>query len=101
MATAPATPLNAIADELAKGLSSLAFVESVHVLQTDKALSVWVGLPEGSSETKRSKVYAFEDGIAERYPSVLFDFHIVSIPPGRKVQEYISTAEPIFQRNLA
>jgi hypothetical protein len=96
-----ASPLNAIADELAKGLSSLAFVESVHVLQTDRALSVWVGLPEGSSETERSKVYAFEDDISERYPSVLFDFHIVSIPQGRKVQEYISIADPFFQRNIA
>jgi hypothetical protein len=101
MATAAANPVNTVSNELAKGLSVLAFVESVHVLQTDRALSVWVALPDGLSESERIKVYAFEDSISERYPSIRFDFHIVSIPQGRKPQEYISIAESIYERSIA
>ena len=102
MATAVVNPLNVIANELARGLSSLQFVESVHVLQTERALSVWVGLPEGLSEIDRNKVYSFEDDLSERYGSaVLFDFHIISIPRGRKIQEYISIADQIYDCNIA
>lgn len=101
MATARVCPDSVIAGEIAEGLSALSVVVSVHLLQTERALAVWVGLPEAASEAERYRVYEFEDDISGRYPSVLFDFHIVSIPEGRKAEEFLSIAAPIFQRNIA
>ncbi|MGB0038875.1 MAG: hypothetical protein WA800_13085 [Terriglobales bacterium] len=101
MASALVRPNSVIAEEIAEGLSALSIVGSVHLLQTDRALAVWVGLPEAASETERYRVYEFEDDISGRYPSVLFDFHIVSIPEGRRTEEFLSMAAPIFQRNIA
>lgn len=101
MASVLARANSGIAEEIAQGLSALSVVGSVHLLQTDRGLSVWVGLPAGAREDERYKIYAFEDHISERHPSVQFDFHIVSIPEGRKAEEFISIAAPIFQRNIA
>ena len=101
MATALANPLDRITHELARGLSGLSTVDSVHFLAGENALTVWVCLQEGYDETARTNVYRFEDQMSERFPKVLFDFHIIAVPAGRKIEEFLSTASPIFQRNIA
>lgn len=101
MATALANPLDRITHELARGLSALSAVDSVHFLATESAFSVWVRLQDGYDETARTNVYRFEDQMSERFPNVLFDFHIIAVPAGRRIEEFLSTASPIFQRNIA
>jgi hypothetical protein len=101
MATALASPQDLITRELARGLSGLSAVDSVHFLAAENALSVWVCLQDGYDEAARTNVYRFEDQMSERFPKVLFDFHIVAVPPGRKIEEFLSMASPIFQRNIA
>jgi hypothetical protein len=99
MAASLVCPHDLIARELAKGLSGLPSVNSVHFLATDSGLSVWVRLEDGDDESARTMVYRFEDQISERFPKVLFDFHIVAVPDGRNIEEFLSTASPIFQRD--
>jgi len=101
MATALAYPENLIVRELARGLAGLPAVESVHFLPAENALSVWVCLQDGYDETARTNVYRFEDQMSERFPKVLFDFHIVAVPAGRKIEDFLSVASPIFQRDIA
>jgi hypothetical protein len=99
MAASLVCPHDQIARELARGLSGLPSVDSVHFLATDTGLSVWVRLRDGDDESARTNVYRFEDQMAERFPKILFDFHIVAVPAGRNIEEFLSTASPIFQRN--
>ena len=101
MATALACPRDLIARELARGLSGLPAVDSVHFLAAENALTVWVGLQNSCDEAARTDVYRFEDQISERFPAALFDFHIIAVPAGRKIEEFLSLASPIFQRNVA
>jgi hypothetical protein len=101
MATVLANPHDLIARELARGLSGLPAVESVYFLAAENALQVWVSLQNGADEAARADVYRFEDQISERFPAILFDFHIVAVPAGRKIEDFLSSASPIFQRNIA
>jgi hypothetical protein len=102
MATASiGNPYDVITADLGRGLSDLAVVESVHFLPTESALSVWVSLLDGDDQAARNDVYHFEDWISERYPKVLFDFHIVAVPADRKIEDYVSDASPLFQRSIA
>jgi hypothetical protein len=97
MATAPANPDYLITRELKAGLSTMDAVASVHFLWTDAALSVWVGISD-DDDTTRTNIYRFEDAISQRFSQVLFDFHVVPVPAGRRMEDFISAAQPIFQR---
>ena len=97
MAAAPVCPDYPITQELKAGLSAMDAVASVYFLSTDNALSVWVGISEDDDAT-RTKIYRFEDEISQRFSQVLFDFHVVPVPAGRRMEDYISAAQPIFQR---
>lgn len=100
MATVTACPDYAIAAELKAGLSRISAIISVHTLVTEKAFSVWVGIKRDEPRV-REAIYCFEDEIADRYSDVLFDFHVIPVPTGRKVEDYVSNAHPIFQRQIA
>jgi hypothetical protein len=97
MATATACPDSVIAQELKAGLSPMDAVASVYFQSTDTALSVWVGISE-DDDTTRTNIYRFEDDISQRFSQVLFDFHVVPLPAGRRMEDFISSARPIFQR---
>jgi hypothetical protein len=97
MAAAPVCPDYLIAQELKAGLSTMDAVASVYFLSTDAALSVWVGISK-DDDTTRTNIYRFEDDISQRFSHVLFDFHVVPVPAGRRMEDYISSAQPIFQR---
>ncbi len=100
MATATTCPEYVIQSELKTGLSELPAVRSVHTLYANNVFSVWVDITQDELDV-RNAVYRFEDKIANRYTQVLFDFHVVPVPLGRKIEEFISGAHPIFKRNIA
>ena len=100
MGTVTVCPQELIAGELEAGLSGMPAVLSAHILKTERALSVWVGIKPDDAKVRES-VYRFEDQIADRYPDVLFDFHVIPVPAGRKVEDYVSNAHSIFQRRVA
>lgn len=84
--------------QLRGGLEPMAQVKSVHFLQCEDALSVWVGLSE-DDRAARKAVYAFEDQLSANYPGFLFDFHVVPIPAGQRMEDFISGTQLIFQRS--
>jgi hypothetical protein len=99
MATAPLATEYVIAREL-KALSEVPAVGSIHVLPTQNAFAVWIGISSDNREV-RNAIYHFEDDISERYTHVLFDFHVIPVPPGRKMEDFITDAQPLFQRSIA
>jgi hypothetical protein len=94
-------PLDSVTHALARGLKALPAVDSVHYLPNDNLLTVWVCLQDGYDEASRADVYRFEDQISEQFPMLRFDFHIVAVPAGQKIENYLSNASPIFQRKTA
>jgi hypothetical protein len=79
------------------GLANLAEVRSVYFLNAENAFSVWVDISE-DSESVKDTVYRFEDQLSARFPQYLFDFHVVPVPNGRKLSDFVSVAKPIYQR---
>ncbi len=100
MATATNSPAFAIDHDLKVGLAELPAVRSVYSLYSDNVFSVWVDISQDEQEV-RAAVYRFEDAIADRYTQVLFDFHVIPVPQGRKIEEFVSGAHPIFNRSIA
>lgn len=94
MCTAPLISDYQVVRELKSGLAKLSAIESVRFLATETALAVWVGLTE-DGEDHRNAVYRFEDKISDLFPEVLFDFHVISLPSGRTLEEFVSSAERI------
>ncbi len=97
MATLAVASDREIARALNDSLAHMPLVSSVHLLPTETALSVWVGISEDDPAVRKD-VYLTEDHIADRFPQVLFDFHVVPIPRGKTMGDFISAANPIFQR---
>jgi hypothetical protein len=98
MATVPASP---IAYDIAASLATLrqnAHVEAVYTQWCDDMYVVWVGI-HGDNKSARKAAYNLEDEVSERFPQVLFDFHVIALPPGRETQEYVSNAQIVFQRS--
>jgi hypothetical protein len=94
-------PLDSITHALERGLKAMSAVDSVHFLPNDKLLTVWICLQDGYDEASRADVYRFEDQISEQFPTLCFDFHIVAVPAGQKIEDYLSNASPIFRRKTA
>jgi hypothetical protein len=80
-----------------KLLSLIPVVDSVHVLPARNTLAVWIGITSDDPEARES-IYRFEDKISDRYPSVMFDFHVIPLPPGRKMGDFVTDSEAVFQR---
>ena len=98
MATVPASPIvNEISSELAT-LQHDKYVQAVYSEWLDDIYVVWVGICEDNS-LARKVVYHLEDQMSEKFPQVLFDFHVIALPQGKKTQDYISNAQVIFQRS--
>jgi hypothetical protein len=97
MATVPASSL---VDQISGELSTLKndrYIQAVCSQWLDNIYVVWVGILEDNSEARQA-VYRLEDQISERFPQVLFDFHVIALPRGKKVQDYVSNAQLVFQR---
>ena len=99
MATADASP---IFHELTIEFDALKHdphIEAIYSEWVDESYVVWVGIREDSA-IARKMVYFLEDQMSEKFPDILFDFHVISLPEGKKTQDYVSRAELIF-RNTA
>jgi hypothetical protein len=101
MATATVCSESVIVEEVKSTLSRIPGVLSIHTLLTEQQVfSVWVGIADDLPQARHS-VYQFEDEIAARHGDVLFDFHVVPLAHGRKMQDFVSSAHVVFQRSIA
>lgn len=98
MATVPTSPL---VDEISSALVALRrdrHIQAVCSQWLDDTYVVWVGIREDNSTARRA-VYHLEDEMSEKFPQVLFDFHVIALPDGKKTQDYVSNAQLVFQRS--
>ncbi len=98
MATVSASPR---ASEISRELSTLQkdkHIEAVYSQWLDNVYVVWVGISEDNPEARQA-AYRLEDEVSENFPQVLFDFHVIALPPGKSVRDYVSHAQVIFQRS--
>jgi hypothetical protein len=87
-----------VVSKLRNALSELPAVRSVFVHNSDKALHVWVDITE-DTRPARDAVYHFEDQISEMFPALMFDFHVVPVPRDRRLEDFVSSAQRVFQRS--
>jgi hypothetical protein len=100
MAASVAIDLDFVAREATARLSADPAVESVHFLPTDTVLSVWVAIAEDNMAVRRS-VYGVEDQMSKLFPDILFDFHAVPVPAGKRMEDFVSAAQAVFRRSAA
>ena len=98
MATAHVSSEHEVVCALKHGLRALSKITSAYYLELENGINVWVGLEDDDRPARRA-VYDFEEKISQEFPDVVFDFHVVAVPVGHKIEEYISSARPIFQRS--
>ena len=99
MATQPLDIEYLIEKDLKK-LSELPAVRSIHLLPTERAFAVWIGI-HADNRKVRNAIYHFEDEISARYANVLFDFHVIPVPHGRTMEDFVTNAHAVFQRSIA
>jgi hypothetical protein len=91
-----------IDQEISKQMESLLKqvdgVVSLHSLFRDGIFSTWVGTTKYSDKEARHSVYSIEDKIEKEFPRIKFDFHLIAVPPGRKIDDFISNATLVFKR---
>lgn len=98
--TGTAIDLECIVAEIKDRLAECPTVLSVDFLPTETALSVWVGTSDDESATYRA-IYRVEDHVSALFRNFVFDFHVVPLPEGRKMEDFVSAAQPIFRRAAA
>lgn len=86
--------------EIGTRLVNIPAVESAHLLPTENALSVWVGINEDDFAIRKT-VYRVEDELSELFPMIPFDFHVVPLSADVQMENYVSEAAPIFRRVAA
>ena len=97
MATLDASPiLYELTAEL-EALHSDPHIQAVCSQWVDETYIVWVGI-EDDNPLARQSVYFVEDRMSEKYPAIMFDFHVIALPKGKKTQDYVANAQVIFQR---
>lgn len=89
-----------IQKELKEKLSIVDGVDEVRFHEGERCFGIWVGIREGVPAA-RDAVYAVEDEITEACPSLIFDFHVVELPTGKHLSQFVSVATKIFERTAA
>ena len=99
MAT-PATSIDhkTITERFEARLKKIDGVISLHFSLRDGLFSTWVGTNRFGDEEVLDAIFNVEDQIEGDFPDVRFDFHIIAIPPGRPVEDFISNAGLVFKR---
>jgi hypothetical protein len=97
MATVLANPDLAVFNEL-QSLRAVGGVMSVQARWVDQDLNIWVGVRDDDDES-RANVYRFENILFDKFPALSFDFHVVSLVAGRKLDDFVSEAKIVFQRS--
>jgi hypothetical protein len=93
----PATAIEQVSKELKRGLAGVQAVRSVHTVQTDLAIAVWIDIAQ-DDRSIRNAIYDFEDQVSQRFPGLRFDFHVIPVPDGKKMEDFISAAQVVFRR---
>jgi len=55
----------------------------------DQDLNIWIGVRDDDDES-RANVYRFENILFDKFPALSFDFHVVSLVAGRKLDDFVS-----------
>jgi hypothetical protein len=97
MATALADPAEAIYYALQRGCSDVEGVLSIQTRWLCNVLNVWIGVRE-DDDIARGFIYDLEDKLLDKFRNISVDFHVVTIPEGRRLEDYISEASTIFSR---
>jgi hypothetical protein len=97
MASATVSIDREIIRELVDRLEEISSVESAYFLDTPDAFSVWVGLSPDDARV-RSLVYEIEDALTEQHDHIVFDFHVVALPAGRSLRDFMTSAHPVYHR---
>jgi len=87
-----------ITERFESRLKEIDGVVSLHFSLRDGLFSTWVGTNRFNDDEVRHAIYAVEDQIESNFQDVRFDFHIIAIPPGRTVEDFISNANLVFKR---
>lgn len=88
--------------EIRAQVSGMPFVVSAAAVHHQQEISLFVGVEEEhDSRESRHAVYTLEDQLSERFPQLTFDVHVVLLPPGRKLEEFVSSEPPLFMRDAA
>lgn len=87
-----------IAMYLESRLKQVDGVTSFHFLFRDGLFSTWVGATGYEDKSVRHAVYSIEDQIEKQFPGVCFDFHLIAVPAGRRIEDFISGADLVFKR---
>jgi hypothetical protein len=100
MATVPVFDVGAaFVRSLASALAVVESVRSAHVYQSERAMVVWIDIAQDDEPTRRA-VYEIEDRLSDKFGGILIDFHLIPVPTGRKIEDFV-TAECVYQRRLA
>ena len=100
MATATAASVeHEIASRLHRRLHGVEGVVSLHFLYRDRTFSAWFGLANYDNKSLRHFIYEIEEDIEREFHGVEFDFHLVAVPQGRSIDDFISNANMVFKRS--
>ncbi len=100
MATATSASVeHEIATRLHRRLQELEGVVSLHFLYRDHTFSAWFGLANYDDRSLRHAIYGIEDDIESQFGGVEFDFHLISVPAGRSIEDFVSNANLVFKRS--
>jgi len=98
MATVQASPR---VDDISQEFESLRHnlrVQEVLSRWVDDTYAVWIGIVDDDDDARQA-AYRLEDRLSEKFPRVLFDFHVIALPEGGRTQDYVSNAQVVFQRS--
>ena len=87
-----------IPKQLGSFLKEIDGVVSLHFLFRDGIFSTWVGTTKYAEKSVRHAIYSIEDKIEKDFPRIKFDFHLIAVPPDRKIDDFISNATLVFKR---
>lgn len=100
MATAATASVeHEIASRLNRHLRAMDAVVSFHFLYRSNTFSGWFGLSNYDDQRLRRAIYEIEEDIESQFPGIEFDFHLVAVPPGRSIDDFISNANMVFKRS--
>jgi hypothetical protein len=73
-------------------------VLSVHTEWIDNGFHIWIAVREDDDQS-RERVYDSEDSLLNDFGrDVCIEFHVLTIPVGKRVEDIISAPDVVFRR---
>ncbi|PYX99114.1 MAG: hypothetical protein DMG62_18595 [Acidobacteria bacterium] len=92
-----APSLDAVKGQLKAELAQIPAVETVCLAHGEAGLYVWVGIRR-DEDTVWQAIADVEERVAAAHSDASFDFHVVPLSPGRRLEDYVSVGQQIFHR---